>query len=146
MINIYLTNIDETRLIAILYPPINPENYFCSNFEPMERSGNAIGDINGDGIYDIISLTTFMTKVTSYDLSQFVAHSVLTRFSLDLKRTNEQIIGYYQTDIFNQTNNRNLFQNQTYLSSKSNYSVLSKQTWNEYLGRYDNSHYYRNRN
>jgi hypothetical protein len=44
----------------------------------MERSESA----NGDDIFD----TIFITKVISNDLSQFVPHSVPTRFLLNMNK------------------------------------------------------------
>ncbi|CAF1267823.1 unnamed protein product [Adineta steineri] len=151
--NIFLTNIDGTRLIASIYPPINDENDICSQFEPMERSGGAIGDVNGDGIFDTIDLTTFITKLTSHSLENFIVHSVLTRFSLDLSNNENQIVANYQAEISNKTiNNKKLVQllidkNSSLTKSSlhnKDLSIIPKQTWNAYLGRFANSHYYRN--
>jgi TPP-dependent indolepyruvate ferredoxin oxidoreductase alpha subunit len=113
----------------------------------MERSGGAIGDVNGDEIFDTIDITTFITKITSYDLSKFIAHSVLTRFSLDLNRIDKQIIANYEADIFNKTIDQNVFKDTSkFIINNKSFSIIRKQTWNEYLGRYGNSHYYRKLN
>jgi hypothetical protein len=147
-VNIFLTNIDETRLIAVLYPPINNQNNFCSDYEPMERSGGAIGDLNGDGILDTVDITTFITKLTSFNIHKFLAHSVLTRCSLNINKIEQQIIANYQTDIFNKTIDQNLLnilKDKHSFSSKfindKDLTIISKQTWNSYLGRFADSHY-----
>jgi hypothetical protein len=140
----------ETRLIAVIFPPIN-ENSLCTDYEPMERSGGAIGDLNGDGILDTVDITTFITKVTSHSLRNFVAHSVLTRFSLNIDKIENQIVAKYEKDIFNKTIDENLqnllkekvFSPFEFINDEDLY-MISKQTWNSYLGRFGNSHYYRN--
>lgn len=148
--NMYLTNIVETRLIAMIYPPINNDNNICSNFEPMERSGGAMGDLDGDGILDGVDITTFITKLTSHNLDSFVAHSLLTRFSIDLKNMEPQIVATYEKDIQNKTIDQNLIrllkQKISYPKKSMHYKdlkIVSKQTWNGYLGRFSDSHYYR---
>jgi hypothetical protein len=147
-VNIFLTNIDETRLIAVLYPPINNQNNFCSDYEPMERSGGAIADLNGDGILDTVDITTFITKLTSFNIHKFLAHSVLTRCSFNINKIEQQIIANYQTDIFNKTIDQNLLnilKDKHSFSSKfindKDLTIISKQTWNSYLGRFADSHY-----
>lgn len=151
IVNIFLTNMHETRLIAVIYPPMSKKNYFCSDYEPMERSGGAMGDLNGDGILDTVDITTFITKLTSHTLHSFTAHSVLTRFSLNINKIEHQIVANYQTDISNKTINQNLLnllKDQISFPSKfihdKDLYVIPKQTWNAYLGRFGNSHYYRN--
>ncbi|CAF2979255.1 unnamed protein product [Rotaria sp. Silwood2] len=151
IVNIYLTNIEETQLIALIYPPMNKENNLCSDYEPMERSGGAIGDLNGDGIFDTVDITTFITKLTSHNLENFIAHSILTRFSLNINQIENQIVANYQKDISNKTidqNLINLLKEKISFPTKSNNNknlyIISKQTWNSYLGRYSDSHYYRN--
>jgi hypothetical protein len=135
-------------LIAVLYPPINNQNNFCSDYEPMERSGGAIGDLNGDGILDTVDITTFITKLTSFNIHKFLAHSVLTRCSLNINKIEQQIIANYQTDIFNKTIDQNLLnilKDKHSFSSKfindKDLTIISKQTWNSYLGRFADSHY-----
>jgi hypothetical protein len=138
IVHIFLTNIQSTQLIAAIYPPMYNPNTFCTDFEPMERSGSAIGDVNGDGILDTVDITTFITKVTSNNLSSFVAHSVLTRFSLNINKIQIQIVSNYPTDILNE---KNFFPSNS-LNNKDLY-ILPQQTWNAYLGRFGTSHYYR---
>ena len=151
MANIFLTSIHETRLIAVIYPPIDAKKDFCSDFEPMERSGGAIGDLDGDGILDTVDITTFITKLTSHSLHNFMAHSVLTRFSLDPNLIENQIVANYHTDISNRTINQKLlellkdrssFPSKPSIYAKDSY-IIPQQTWNAYLGRFANSHYYR---
>jgi hypothetical protein len=130
---------------------MNIENNLCSDYEPMERSGGAIGDLNGDGIFDTVDITTFITKLSSHNLNKFSAHSVLTRFSLNINKADQQIVANYQTDILNKTINEkllNILKEKNsflfeFINEKDLY-ILPKQTWNSYLGRYANSHYYRN--
>ncbi|CAF2112905.1 unnamed protein product [Rotaria magnacalcarata] len=151
IVNIYLTNIKETRLIAVIYPPMNNENNLCSNFEPMERSGGSIGDLNGDGILDTVDITTFISKLTSHNLDNFIAHSLLTRFSLNINKVEHQIIANYEKDIFKKTIDQNLidllirtisFPTQP-INNNKDLQMIAKQTWNSYLGRFSDSHYYR---
>jgi hypothetical protein len=121
IINIFLTNIQQTRLIGVIYPPINNQNNLCRDFESMERSEG----VNGDGIFDTIDIRTFITKVTSYDLSNFVAHLVLIRFLLNINKIEDKILANYQTDIFYKTidqNLRNLLKEKNFFSSKSIYN------------------------
>ncbi|CAF0763244.1 unnamed protein product [Adineta ricciae] len=150
--HIYLTNIHGTHLIGSIYPPMNNQNELCSDFEPMERAGGALGDLDGDGVFDTVDITTFITKLTSHTLHAFRAHSVLTRFPLNANLIEPQIIASYQTDISSRTVNDKLLESlrrKTSLSKKSivfdkDSYVIPKQTWNAYLGRFANSHYYRN--
>ena len=151
IVNIYLTSVQVTQLIAVIHPPINKKDNHCSNYEPMERSGIAIGDLNGDNILDIVDITTFITKLASHNLHNFTVHSVLTRFSLSTNKGEYQMVANYQEDIFNKSIDQNLLhllrQKVSFslgLVHKKGLHVVSKQTWNSYLGRFSNSHYYQN--
>lgn len=146
-----MANLHETRLIGRIYPPMSKENELCSAFEPMERSGGTIGDLDGDGRFETVDITTFITKLTSHTLHNFVAHSVLTRFSLDRTVAEQQIVASYQEDIDNRTVNQQLIRSlrarfsppSPSFSHDQHLTIVAKQTWNAYLGRHANSHYYR---
>ena len=151
IVSIYASSIHESRLVGQIYPPMSNENDFCSDFEPMERSGGAIGDLDGDGRLETVDITTFITKVTSHTLHSFAAHSVLTRFSLDSTAIEPQIVANYQATMSNRTVNQQLvhalrakvsFPTKSSLHDQDS-QVNAKQTWNAYLGRHANSHYYR---
>ncbi|CAF4737778.1 unnamed protein product, partial [Rotaria socialis] len=114
-------------------------------------SGGSIGDLNGDGILDTVDITTFISKLTSHNLDSFAVHSLLTRFSLNINKVEHQIIANYEKDIFNRTIDQNLidllmrtisFPTQS-INNNKDLQMIAKQTWNSYLGRFSDSHYYR---
>lgn len=147
IVNIYLTDIDRTQMLAMIYPPLT-DDHLCTSFEPMERSGGALGDLNGDGLLDTVDITTFITKVTSHSLHDFVAHSVLTRFSIDIKQTEPQMVAQYENAMTSKTIDEKLLGQLRKASGSASILVRdddvrlhSQQTWNAYLGRYANSHY-----
>ena len=147
IVHLFVTSLRETRLIAQLYPPMD-DGLLCTDYEPMERSGSAIGNLNGDGLLDIVDITTFITRSTSHSLEDFVVVAVLTRFSIDLNSADVQLVAKRRTKLADRTVDDALV-NQlrgTAASPSSSMTrdggrILANQTWNAYLGRYANSHY-----
>ena len=146
IVHIYLTDSNQTRLIAMIYPPLNMDHR-CSDYEPMERSGGALGDLNGDGRLETVDITTFITKLTSHNLNEFVSHSVLTRLTIDLKQNDPQIVASHAHALTNRTINSKLIDQLTEIypwpiqsTMRDDIEILSNQTWNAYLGRLGNSH------
>ena len=147
IVHIYLTDVDRTQMLAMIYPPLT-DDHLCTSFEPMERSGGALGDLNGDGLLETVDITTFITKVTSHSLHNFIAHSVLTRFSIDMKQTEPQMVAQYENAMTSKTIDEKLLGQLRKASGSTSILVRdddvrfrSQQTWNAYLGRYANSHY-----
>ena len=150
MVHIYFSEIQETRLIGTIYPPLKHDQV-CTDFEPMERSGGAIGDLNGDGLLDVVDITTFITKLNSHSLDQLTAHAVLTRFTIDLERQESDVVAIYQSEISNQSSINKALTDRLKASNRfvptsdvnTKRRFLKKQSWNAYLGQEGNSHYIR---
>ena len=147
IVHIYVTSMRQTRLIAQIYPPMD-DGLLCTDYEPMERSGSAIGNLNGDGLLDIVDITTFITRSTSHSVENFVVVSVLTRFSIDLNSADVQIVAKHQTKLSNRTVDEALVNRlrggpapSSASMTRDDGQILANQTWNAYLGRYANSHY-----
>lgn len=149
IVYIYLSEIRQTRLIGMIYPPLNGDRH-CTDYEPMERSGGALGDLDGDGRLETVDITTFITKLTSHNLDQFMTHSVLTRFTIDPKVNPPQIVANEVNKISDRTVDQGLVNQLKRLypwpsspMPDDDVELISKQTWNAYLGRSGNSRHRR---
>jgi hypothetical protein len=146
IVHIYLTDIHRTRLLALIYPPLN-DDHSCTNYEPMERSTNALGDLNGDGLIDTVDMTTFITKLSSHHTEEFIVHSVLTRFPIDIQHMQVHIAARHEKNIIDGKIDDTLVSHLQALNPSKSYTddrtvrLDHKQTWNAYLGRSGNSHY-----
>lgn len=137
---VYLNFVEEDGAwpIGKIYPPVK-SNEMCSEFEPMERTSGAIGDLNGDGILDVVDLTTFNRKLNSHSLDGFVAHVVLTRFSLNFDRSTFDVVSNVE---IKEIDRSKATENLRKTSKKTlKREIVRKQCWNSYLGRKGNSHY-----